>query len=1467
MTFRTPLLVALCLVVALFAPSAFAQPTVIAYWAQNDNNLPGGGFGFAPATFPIAADQGAGSLSLANFDTETIVNGNGDTVYRWIQSFAGTTINAQPGFDGGGSLSPQGGPGNSNNGMQILIAVSTVGYEGISLSWAQQRTGTGFNSSQVAWSADGGASFTDFGNTGVVAGSFELQSFNFSSVAALNDNPDVVFRITLGGASAQTGNNRFDNIAVTGVSLGTGGAVIPYELAFSTDPYTVGWTRQDLAGVPNWAWNASFSNVSFSAFASGQCTPTESWFISPGFDMDAQDNERLFVDLQRGFSGDDPLTLWFSDDYSGEGDPNDASWTLLDTITPDQFSANNSTVTFGPYLELRDKSGIGHFAARGLFETGGCSTWRVMGLRIDIEDVSTPFACTTDPEDDDAVTRIHTIQGDGSASPLVGQTVEVQAVVVGVFQDTAAFELGGIFLQEPDERTDDNPLTSEGVFVALTTPSVAIGDEVRVRGVVREQFAQTELFQVDAFALCAEDQLGRVSPAELSLPVDDLAEFEAVEGMWVRLTQALTVTEVFNAARFAEFTVAPERLFTPTQVVAPGAPAIALQELNDRSRLIIDEGRTGSYRLPYQPGLDGSPLNAGNPIRTGYRIQADFDGIMGFAFSNYRVFSLQPAVFDDSDNPRLQAPPELPEGNLRAASFNVENLFSTIQTGNVGCGPNNLSCRGASSESELARQLIKVTEAILALNADVIGLIEIENDDDDATLALLVDALNAVDSLADWAFIPTGFQGTDAIKNAIIYRTGKLIPVGETAVLDSSVVITPPFDDSRQRPVLTQAFEHVDGGRFAMSVLHLRSKNASSSSSPQPGDPNFDNGDGQGWFNGLRTESVQSLYNWLATDPTGTGTDRHLVLGDYNAYGQEDPLQVLINAGYTNLAIAANGGDPAVYSYVFQGQSGSLDHVLASPTMNELVLGATNWAINADEIPAFAYPETLPSSSLPKPADFFGEDPFRSSDHDPLIVSLAIVPEPALLQIAHLAPFASGADTAVNIVVNGIEVLSDVRYGDSTGYLALPGGTAEIEIIPVGAVDPAIAATVELESDLAYTAIAKGDGVNQPLALALLVDDLTPPPAGQFRIRLGHVAPFADGPASAEVRLADGTLIQAVDYADFSNGLELPAGAYDLRITAPGGEPVLIDPIAIDLSEGQILSAFATGDGANQRLGAFALPAGEPGFFIDLNAGLLLDDLVQVYTGDPLPVSVLTDPEGLAVELLYDGLPEAPADAGSYSVLATVVEPGFVGSAEALLVIEPAPAQIDFDGLTQVFTGAALSPLVLTEPAGLNVLLSFEGQPEAPSAVGDYVVIAAIDEPNFVGEAAAIFRIVEASGQSLGLAGQPGESNLAGLPLSPATRVEVRNGAGEIVEDDNETVIELVLLLQVPGTAQPETLGVFASQIVTAGVAEFSDLVIDVPASGYRLLVRDAEGLLPVLVSAPFSVVGDGIFQDRFDQP
>jgi hypothetical protein len=218
------------IVAALFvgASAATSSAATIAYWNNNSNGLPNGGlFGYAPGDFPQAADVGTGSLDLAMFETATEVDASGNTKYVSVESFAGSTVNAQGGDPAGGSLSPEGGTSNGsggflNNGMKILYTIPTTGYGDIKISWAQRGTSSGFTSRAFAYSTDGGSVFTPVsytGDTGVLSSTFGLVSIDLSAVSAIDNLPSVIFQVTLDGATTANGNNRFDNMLFEGTAI------------------------------------------------------------------------------------------------------------------------------------------------------------------------------------------------------------------------------------------------------------------------------------------------------------------------------------------------------------------------------------------------------------------------------------------------------------------------------------------------------------------------------------------------------------------------------------------------------------------------------------------------------------------------------------------------------------------------------------------------------------------------------------------------------------------------------------------------------------------------------------------------------------------------------------------------------------------------------------------------------------------------------------------------------------------------------------------------------------------------------------------------------------------------------------------------------------------------------------------------------------------------------------------------
>ena len=362
-------------------------------------------------------------------------------------------------------------------------------------------------------------------------------------------------------------------------------------------------------------------------------------------------------------------------------------------------------------------------------------------------------------------------------------------------------------------------------------------------------------------------------------------------------------------------------------------------------------------------------------------------GVMHRAFGAWRVLPI-PERFDytfTADNPRPTSPENV-GGALRVASFNVLNYFSTIDDGMPGCGPSgSLGCRGAGSAGELGRQRDKIVAAMVAIEADIFGVLEIENNPS-ASLVDLLRGLNAVAGPDTYTYVDTGTIGGDATKVGLVYRAASVTLIGPHAIIDSSVDTT--FVDTKNRPGLIQTFEEVaTGERFTIAINHFMSKGSDCNGL---GDPDLQ--DGQGNCNGTRTSATVALARYLATDPTAAGDPDILIMGDLNAYAREDPIRTLEAAGYTDLISRFVGA--GAYSYVFDGQLGYLDHVLANESLLGQVTGVTEWHINADEPPLFDYNDgvhdpgerAFQRESTARP--IYEANPFRSSDHDPVIIGL-----------------------------------------------------------------------------------------------------------------------------------------------------------------------------------------------------------------------------------------------------------------------------------------------------------------------------------------------------------------------------------------------------------------------------------------------------------------------------------------------
>ena len=632
------------------------------------------------------------------------------------------------------------------------------------------------------------------------------------------------------------------------------------------------------------------------------------------------------------------------------------------------------------------------------------------------------------------------IQGSGSASPLAGARVETSGVVVADFQ--SASRLNGFFLQDP--LGDADASTSDGLFVfAPGAPDVSVGDLVTVVGTVAEQLANTRIQGVTSVAVTGS--VPALAPTPIALPETAQGALERYEGMLVEIASELTISQSFFLGRYGQLTLSgpndagvPGRLFQPTNVFAPqSAGALALADENARRLLVLDDGQDvnalgdNPNPVPYLGAAPGIPLRAGwtLPSVTGVLDQGRINSASTPAV-DYRLHpTLAPAFVATA--PRPAAPPLVP-GNLRVATFNVLNYFATLDGGAFLCGPSGgLECRGADNAAEFARQRAKIIEAMRQLDADVLGLMEIENDAS-AALGDLVAGLNAATAPGTYAFVDTGTIGSDAIKVALLYKPARVSLHGVPRVLTSA--IDARTIDTKNRPPLAQTFrERATGELFSVVVNHFKSKGSDCNVASAPGelvDP--DTGDGQGNCNLTRTSVANALRDWLATDPTGSGDPDVLVIGDLNAYALEDPVRAFTDAGWVDLEHAARAG--AEKSFTFDGLAGALDHALANPALTPQVRGVATWAINDDE------PAVRDYNTEFNPAGYYAADAFRSSDHDPLVVGLGLCVDRSDLAALTLAMRSAPTTARYDLDGDGRVTIADARS------LALrftnPGGAA-----------------------------------------------------------------------------------------------------------------------------------------------------------------------------------------------------------------------------------------------------------------------------------------------------------------------------------------------------------------------------------------------------------------------------------------
>lgn len=676
--------------------------------------------------------------------------------------------------------------------------------------------------------------------------------------------------------------------------------------------------------------------------------------------------------------------------------------------------------------------------AKDTFDGLGCSG-------LDACEAEPPLVFQCQPE---KAVPVYAVQGSGNRSPLVPDgrfDSEETYFVQGIVTARGESLYKGFYLQ--DAQGDGDEATSDGIFVYLggnpAPAEIQPGAEVCVEAKVKEYYGNTQLdVQDNAYAVLGE---GYPIPSPVRFRVREGETLhdalERHEGMQVLLDQdsPLVVTRNFSfdygSYRNNMMLAHNTPLYNSTHwYAAETQEALQMAADNAVSRVYLESDfKAADGVLPWFDNF--------NP-ETGYlRIGDQLTGLtamVGYSYGEYRLVATNHITSGDllrtTANERNDEPQTADVDGLKVAGFNVLNYFNSFaESGNPNAtcteavvAPGAKCYRGAPTTEEFAMQQAKLVNAIIAMDADIVTLMELENNgfDENSALQSLIQALNDAQPnkkdhyrsvkvrKSDLTFKDApGFEnvayfGEDAIKVGIIYRHHKVKAKNHARQIQMPEQHAPLNDGATksayQRHAMMQRF-NIPGAKDDLTVIvnHFKSKG----SSCWEDDMQFaEKEDVQGSCNNFRVSAAKVLGEEI----------RHLkgdvlVMGDLNSYGMEDPILTLTSfdpedrggkiytASHTTLGgkeYEAQGQliergyglinlkHKTDYSYSFEGELGSLDHALVTPSLAKKVAAVEAWHINAPESNLFEYGKKY-TGELEK-----SDNIYSSSDHDPIIVTL-----------------------------------------------------------------------------------------------------------------------------------------------------------------------------------------------------------------------------------------------------------------------------------------------------------------------------------------------------------------------------------------------------------------------------------------------------------------------------------------------
>lgn len=581
------------------------------------------------------------------------------------------------------------------------------------------------------------------------------------------------------------------------------------------------------------------------------------------------------------------------------------------------------------------------------------------------------------------VLGIHGIQGDGVGSPLpLGTNVVTEGIVT-------ALRSNGYFIQSAPGDEDTDPATAEGVFVFTSSAPPAeavVGNRLRVAGRVTEfsrtphGFPLTQLGSATATVLSTGNALppAVVLDASVLAPTVGIDALGRYQGMRVQLPQAVVVGPTNG---FGDFHVTLPGVPRPAR--EPGVAVLDAVPLPPEKSIPLFDKNPERLRVESTGLVGGTALD----LDAGTLLQG-MEGVMYYDRGDFTLLIGDAAGVVTSGGAFVSAVPAPAAGSVRIGSYNIQNL-----SGGASVNPDRLS-----KLSEVFCQYLRLP--------DVVGLVEIA---DLATAQRLAQAINT----DEFGFCPQNPEYVAyLLSNNGSQRLAYLVKTAPVAagqprveVLDvvehfaSELVVAPDGSTSAslrlfdRPPLQLDAVVHEANGRsfpvtvilnHTLSLLDVNDLSANAAYGTL--------GNRSREKRRQQAERVSQLVEGIAQ---ADASQPVVLIGDYNAFefsdGYVDVMGIISGTPAPADQVLVPGTSavttPLVnlletvpveqqYSYVFEGNTQSLDHALINQAALEATIPQLHHArVNADFASDLAADPTVP---------------VRSSDHDPLVAELVV---------------------------------------------------------------------------------------------------------------------------------------------------------------------------------------------------------------------------------------------------------------------------------------------------------------------------------------------------------------------------------------------------------------------------------------------------------------------------------------------